>query len=392
MRPLEDITVVALEHAVAAPYCTRQLADLGARVIKIERPGVGDFARDYDHRVRGLSSNFVWLNRSKESLTLDIKHPQARALLEKLLARADVLVQNLAPGAAARIGLSYDALKDAYPRLIVCDISGYGDTGPYRNKKAYDLLIQSEAGILSLTGTPETPCRAGLPVVDISAGMQAYANILAALVARGKTGRGCRVDVALFETAVEWLGFPLYFSFDGAPPPPRTAASHAAVYPYGPFAAGDGKIVMLGLQNEREWKVFCEKVLLDSALVEDARFSSNPKRVAARGELDAIITAAFADLTAEEVVARLDAAGIANARMNDMHDVWAHPQLRARERWSEVDTPAGRLPALRPPGLPDSATLRMDAVPALGEHTDALLREFGYDAAAIAELRAAGVV
>jgi itaconate CoA-transferase len=392
MRPLEGITVVALEHAVAAPYCTRQLAELGARVIKVERPGVGDFARDYDHRVRGLSSNFVWLNRSKESLTLDIKHPQARALIEKLLARADVLVQNLAPGAAARLGLSYDALKDAHPRLIVCDISGYGDTGPYRNKKAYDLLIQSEAGILSLTGTPETPCRAGLPVVDISAGMQAYANILAALIARGKTGRGCRVDVALLETAVEWLGFPLYFSFDGAPPPPRTAAAHAAVYPYGPFAAGDGKIVMLGLQNEREWKMFCEKVLLDPALAEDARFSSNSKRVAARGALDTIITAAFADLTAEAVVARLDAAGIANARMNDMHDVWTHPQLRARGRWSEVDTPAGRLPALRPPGLPDSVALRMDPVPALGAHTDAILREIGYAAAAIAELRAAGAI
>jgi itaconate CoA-transferase len=391
MHPLDDITVIALEHAVAAPFCTRQLADLGARVIKIERPGGGDFARAYDERVRGLSSNFVWLNRSKESLTLDIKHPQARAILDKLLAQADVLVQNLAPGAAARLGLSYDALKNTYPRLIVCDISGYGDAGPYRNKKAYDLLVQSEAGILSLTGTPELPCRAGLPVVDVSAGMYAYSNVLAALIARGKSGRGCRIDVALFETAVEWLGFPLYFSFEGAAPPPRTGASHAAVYPYGPFPAGDGKIVMLGLQNEREWKTFCEKVLLQPELAANPRFASNLKRVASRAELDTIIAQAFAGLTADEVEERLDA-GIANARVNDMQDIWKHPQLQARGRWTEVDTPAGKVPALRPPGLPNDVALRMDPVPALGQHTDAILREAGYDAAAIAELRGAGAI
>lgn len=392
MRPLEDITVIALEHAVAAPYCTRQLADLGARVIKIERPGSGDFARDYDERARGLSAIFVWLNRSKESLTLDIKNPRARAILDQLLTRADVLVQNLAPGATARLGLSYDALHSEHPRLIVCDISGYGDMGPYRNKKAYDLLIQSEAGIISLTGTPETPCRAGLPVVDISAGMQAYANVLAALIARGKTGRGTRVDVALFETAVEWLGFPMYFSFDGAEPPPRTGAAHAAVYPYGPFAVGDGSVVMLGLQNEREWKTFCEKVLLQPRLSADPRYDSNPKRVAARVDLEEIIARAFAGLTAGEVIARLDSAGIANARENDMHDVWAHPQLKARGRWTEVDTPAGKIPALRPPGLPADVTLRMDPVPAVGAHTEAILREFGYDDAGIAELRALGAV
>jgi len=392
MRPLDGITVVSLEHAVAAPFCTRQLADLGARVIKIERPGVGDFARDYDHRVRGLSSNFVWLNRSKESLTLDIKHPLARDLMKKLLARADVLVQNLAPGAAARLGLSYEALNDQHPRLIVCDISGYGDTGPYHNKKAYDLLIQSEAGILSLTGTPEVPSRAGLPIVDVSAGMYAYSNILAALIARGKTGRGCRVDVAMLESAVEWLSFPLYFSFEGAAPPPRTGAAHAAVYPYGPFSAGDGKIVMLGLQNEREWKTFCEKVLLQPALATDARFASNPKRVAARAELDAMIIEAFAGLSADDVEARLDAAGIANARMNDMHDVWVHPQLKARGRWTEIDTPAGKVPALLPPGLPDTVTPRMDPVPAVGQHTEAILREMGYDAVAIAELRTVGAI
>ena len=392
MRPLEGITVIALEHAVAAPFCTRQLADLGARVIKIERPGGGDFARAYDDRVRGLSSSFVWLNRSKESLTLDVKHPKARAILDKLLAQADVLVQNLAPGAAARLGLSYDALKETYPRLIVCDVSGYGDVGPYRNKKAYDLLIQAEAGLLSLTGTPDTPSRAGLPVVDVSAGMYAYSNVLAALIARGKTGRGCRIDVALFETAIEWLSFPLYFSFDGAPQPPRTGSSHAAVYPYGPFPAGDGKIVMLGLQNEREWKTFCEKVLLNPELVADTRFDSNPKRVTSRQELDAIIIQAFAELTADDVVERLDAAGIANARMNGMHDVWVHPQLKARGRWTEVDTPAGKIPALRPPGVPENVSVRMDPVPAVGQHTDAILREMGYDAAAIAELRTAGAI
>lgn len=392
MRPLEGITVIALEHAVAAPFCTRQLADLGARVIKIERPGGGDFARAYDGRVRGLSSSFVWLNRSKESLTLDVKHPKARAILEKLLSQADVLVQNLAPGASARLGLSYEALKETYPRLIVCDVSGYGDVGPYRNKKAYDLLVQAEAGILSLTGTPDAPSRAGLPVVDVSAGMYAYSNVLAALIARGKTGRGCRIDVALFETAIEWLSFPLYFSFDGAPQPPRTGSSHAAVYPYGPFPAGDGKIVMLGLQNEREWKTFCEKVLLRPELVADTRFDSNPKRVTSRQELDAIIIQAFAGLTADDVVTRLDAAGIANARMNGMHDVWVHPQLKARGRWTEVDTPAGKIPALRPPGVPENVSVRMDPVPAVGQHTDAILREMGYDAAAITELRTAGAI
>jgi len=392
VRPLDGITVVALEHAVAAPFCTRQLADLGARVVKIERPGGGDFARAYDQRVRGLSANFVWLNRSKESLTLDIKHPKARPILEKLLARADVLVQNLAPGATARLGLSYDALKETYPRLIVCDVSGYGDVGPYRAKKAYDLLVQSEAGLLSLTGTPGTPCRAGLPVVDVAAGMYAYGNVLAALIARAKTANGCRIDVALFEAAVEWLGFPLYFSFDGAPQPPRTGAAHAAVYPYGPFAAGDGKIVMLGLHNEREWKTFCDEVLRRPELAADARFASNLERVAARQELDAIIIQAFAGLSANDVEARLDAAGIANARMNDMRGVWAHPQLKARGRWMEVDTPAGKIPALRPPGVPNNVGVRMDPVPALGQHTDAILREIGYDAAAVAELRTAGAI
>lgn len=387
MRPLDDITVVTLEHAIAAPFCTRQLADLGARVIKVERPGVGDFARGYDERVRGLASHFVWTNRSKESLSLDVKHPAAADVLARLLARADVLVQNLAPGAAARLGLSHETLVERHPRLIVCDISGYGADGPYRNKKAYDLLIQSEAGFLSVTGTPEEPAKAGCSVSDIAAGMYAYANILAALLQRGKTGKGCRLDVSMLESTVEWMSYPLYYAFDGAPPPPRTAAAHATIFPYGPFPAGDGKTVMLGLQNEREWAVFCDAVLARPELTADPRFSSNSRRVAAREELRAIIVATFALLTAAEVAARLDRAGIANARMNDMHEVWDHAQLRARARWVDVDSPAGKLPAPLPPGVPAEWQPRMEAVPALGQHTAAILAELGYDAAAVAALR-----
>jgi len=386
-RPLDGVTVVSLEHAIAAPYCTRQLADLGARVIKIERPEVGDFARGYDTRVAGLASHFVWTNRSKESLTLDVKHPAARELLGRLIERADVLVQNLAPGAAARLGLSYEQLAPAHPRLIVCDISGYGSTGPYVDKKAYDLLIQSEAGFLSITGTAAEPCKAGISLADISAGMYAYANVLAALIARGRTGRGAHIDVSLLETCVEWMGYPLYYAYDGAPPPARTGAAHATIYPYGPFPAGDGRAVMLGLQNEREWRVFCEQVLEAPQLAEAAEFASNAARVAAREKLDRIIREAFAGLSAAQVVARLDAAGIANARLNTLAEVWQHPQLAARGRWRSVDTPAGRVPALTPPALPDGIEPRMDKVPALGEHTAAILRELGLSGERIERLR-----
>jgi itaconate CoA-transferase len=386
MRPLDGITVVTLEHAIAAPFCTRQLADLGARVIKVERPGVGDFARAYDSRTRGLASHFVWTNRSKESLTLDVKHAQAGAVLARLLDSADVLVQNLAPGAAARLGLSYEALSERHPRLIVCDISGYGSDGPYRDKKAYDLLIQSESGFLSITGTPDEPAKAGCSIADISAGMYAYSNILAALIQRGRTGKGCNIEVSMLETMVEWMSYPLYYAIDGAAPPPRAGAAHATIYPYGPFPAGDGKTVMLGLQNEREWETFCAKVLLQPALASDSRFASNAARTAAREELRAIIAEVFSHLSAEQVIERLDAAGIANAHMNDMHDLWQHAQLKARERWAEVDSPAGPIPALLPPGVPRDWNPRMDAVPALGQHTDAILAHLGYDAAAIAAL------
>lgn len=392
VRPLDGVTVVTLEHAIAAPFCTRQLADLGARVIKIERPGAGDFARDYDTRVRGLASHFVWTNRSKESVTLDVKHPEARVILGKLLQDADVFVQNLAPGAAARLGLGYDELSRHYPRLVVCDISGYGSDGPYAQKKAYDLLIQSESGFLTVTGTQEHPSKAGNSIADISAGMYAYSSILAALLQRGKTGRGSHIDVALLETMVEWMSFPLYYAFEGAAPPQRTGAAHATIYPYGPFRAGDGKLVMFGLQNEREWAIFCDKVLLQPGLAADSRFASNALRTGARAELDEVIHAAFVSLTAPQVVERLDAAGIANARINEIAEVWEHPQLKARGRWTEVGTPAGVVPALRPPAGLDGTEPRMDPVPALGEHTEPVLRELGYTDEAIAGLRAQSAI
>jgi len=392
MRPLDGITVVTLEHAIAAPFCTRQLADLGARVIKVERPGSGDFARAYDHRVRGQASHFVWTNRSKESLTLDVKRPEAKGILDRLLPRADVLVQNLAPGAAERLGLGYDAVSQRNPRLVVCDISGYGADGPYRDRKAYDLLIQSESGFLSVTGAPGEPAKAGCSIADIAAGMYAYSNILGALLLRSRTGQGCRIDVSMLESMVEWMSYPLYYAFDGAAPPPRTGAAHATIYPYGPFAAGDGKVVMLGLQNEREWVAFCEQVLQQPELARDPRFSSSAERSAHRDLLHAIIAAAFAPLTAREVVLRLDAAQIANARMNDMHEVWSHPQLAARHRWVSVGSVAGDIPALLPPGLPTAFEPRMDPVPSLGEHTEAILAELGYGAAEISALRSARAI
>lgn len=393
-RPLDGITVVSLEHAIAAPFCSRQLADLGARVIKIERPGSGDFARGYDERVAGLASHFVWTNRSKESVALDLKQDDALAVLDKLLAQADVLLQNLAPGAASRLGLGFEALHQRFPRLIVCDVSGYGAGGSYERKKAYDLLIQSEAGFLSVTGGPEDDqlAKAGCSIADIAAGMYAYSGILSALLLRERTGEGSRVEVSMLESLVEWMGYPLYYAYAGMPAPSRAGAAHSTIYPYGPFPAGDGGTVMLGLQNEREWQLFCEQVLLQPELAADPRFSANFKRSANRGVLRALIVEAFAQLKTEEVIARLERAQIANAQVNDMAAVWAHPQLRDRDRWREVGSPAGLLPALLPPASNSAFAPRMDPVPGLGEHTEAVLQELGYDAAALDALRQRGVL
>ncbi|WP_371227679.1 CaiB/BaiF CoA transferase family protein [Pseudomonas sp. QE6] len=391
-RPLDGITVISLEHAIAAPFCTRQLADLGARVIKVERPGVGDFARGYDERVRGMASHFVWTNRSKESLALDLKQEPAQAVLEQLLERADVLVQNLAPGAAARMGLSFEVLHERFPRLIVCDISGYGEGGPYEQKKAYDLLIQSESGFLSVTGSPgaDGMAKAGCSIADISAGMYAYSGILSALLLRGRTGQGSRVEVSMLESMAEWMGFPMYYAFEGQNPPPRAGAAHATIYPYGPFPVGDGGSVMLGVQNEREWKAFCDVVLKRPELAGDVRFTGTSLRVANRDALRALIVEAFANLTAEQVVERLEQAQIANAHVNDMRGLWQHPQLAARDGWREIDSPVGRLPALLPPARSSAFAARMDPVPALGEHTDSLLQELGCTASDIQRLHEQG--
>lgn len=392
MRPLDGITVVTLEHAVSAPFATRHLADLGARVIKVERPGEGDFARGYDGTVLGLSSYFVWLNRSKESLTVNLKHRQAKDIMARLIARADAFVQNLAPGAAERLGLGAEALLGRHGRLIVCNISGYGGSGPYRDKKAYDLLIQSEAGLLSVTGTPDTPSKAGISIADIAAGMYAYSGILSALYQRERTGQGAHIEVSMLEALAEWMSTPLYYAHYGGAAPERTGASHATIYPYGPFRTGDGRSVMLGVQNEREWRAFCQDVLERPEAASDPRFASNSDRVANREALAGIIEAAFSRLTAEQVVVRLDAAQIASARINEMEEVWTHPQLKARGRWREVQTSAGSIAALVPPATLSTCEARMGAVPALGEHTDSVLSELGFTPEEIAELRAEAVI
>jgi itaconate CoA-transferase len=390
--PLTGITVVALEQAVAVPFATRQLADLGARVIKIERPVVGDFARDYDEAVRGMSANFVWLNRSKESLTLDLKHPASAPIMAGLLERADVFIQNLAPGAVSRLGLDAAALTARHPRLIVCDVSGYGSSGPYCDKKAYDLLVQCEVGVVSITGTPAAPAKVGISVADIAAGMYAYTGILTALYQRERTGVGAALEVSLFEALGEWMGFPAYYTAYGGQPPARSGASHAAIAPYGPFACGDGRQVFLGIQNSREWARFCAEVLELPELADDPRFASVTLRVARRAELQAIIEARFARVDAAEVLDRLERAGIANARFNSVQEFWEHPQLRARDRWREVATEAGPIQALLPPVTMAGVEPRMDPVPALGADTAAILGALGYGGDELRRLHEEGAV
>jgi itaconate CoA-transferase len=389
--PLDGLLVVSVEQAIAAPFASRQLADLGARVIKIERPGVGDFARAYDHTVRGLASHFVWTNRSKESLTLDLKRPEALDVLRRLVSRADVFLHNLAPGAMGRLGFGAAGLREEYPRLVICEISGYGTSGPYRDKKAYDLLVQSEAGLVSITGTPETPSKVGISIADIAAGMYAFSSILAALVRRSTTGAGALLDISMLDALAEWMGYPAYYAGYGGTPLPRTGARHAAIAPYGPYAAGDGHVVYLGLQNEREWARFCADVLEQPTLATDPRFSSNASRVEHHDELERIIVAAFAGKAAQEVIDRLDTAQIANARMNTVDEFIDHPQLAARGKWKEVDSPAGPLRALVPPFGFDDVSPRMGRIPDIGEHTDKILTELGFDADTIARWRTEGI-
>ncbi|QKW53805.1 CaiB/BaiF CoA transferase family protein [Streptomyces buecherae] len=377
MSPLEGITVVSLEQAVAAPYATRQLADLGARVIKVERPGGGDFARDYDREVMGQSAYFVWCNRGKESVVLDLRNAADRALFDRLLDAADVFVQNLAPGAADRLGLGADALRERWPRLIVCGISGYGERGPYRDRKAFDLLVQCETGLVAATGTQEAPARAGISIADIAAAMYAYTGVLTALYERERTGHGSAFDVAMLDALGEWMGQPLFHGMYGAGPLPRSGARHPSIAPYGPYRAGDGREVFLCVQSDRDWVQLCARVLGRPDLTRDPRFADNPLRRAHDAELTQVLHAAFADLTADELLARLDAAGIANARLRDVSEFAEHPQLVARDRWRAFDTPAGPLRGLLPPVTVRGREARMGAVPALGAHTEAIRAEFG---------------
>ena len=390
--PLAGITVVALEQVIAAPFATRQLAELGARVIKIERPGVGDASRGYDSTVKGLSSHFVWVNRSKESVTLDAKHPEAKKILAKLVSRADVFVQNIAPGAAARLGLGAEELRAKDPRLVWCGISGYGENGPYSAKRAYDLLVQCETGLLSVTGTPEQPSKAGIPIADIAAGMYAFSGILAALLRRKDTNEGATLDISMFESLGEWLGFPAYFTNYGGSAPPRTGAFHATIVPYGPFRAGDGKTVFLGIQNEREFARFCAQVLGQPDLPKDPRYASGSLRNEHRAEMNALIESVFAGMTAAGVVEKLESAGIANARLNTMQEFWDHPQLEARNRWREVDSPAGPLDAMISPLNIAGMEPDIGPIPGVGQHTQSVLAELGYAPADIAALAKEGAV
>lgn len=390
--PLEGITVVSLEQAVATPFATRQLADLGARVIKIERPGVGDFARGYDETVKGMASHFVWLNRSKESLTLDLKKDAGKEVLRRLLKEADVFVQNLAPGAAERLGFGAEGVRGEWPGLIYCSVSGYGEDGPYTEKKAYDLLVQCEAGLVSITGSEDTPSKVGISVADIAAGMYAYSGILSALFRRERTGEGATLEVSMLEALGEWMGFPAYFAGYGGEEPTRTGASHTAIAPYGPFECGDGQTIFLGIQNEREWKRFCEEVLEQEDLVEDERFDTNSKRVENRPALHEQIEEVFCEIPSEEVIDKLEKAEIANARMRTVQGFLEHPQLEARNRWREFDSPVGYLWGLLPPAALEGTEPVMDSIPEVGEHNAELLNELGYGETEISKLQNNGVI
>ncbi|MET7987854.1 CaiB/BaiF CoA-transferase family protein [Streptomyces sp. NPDC005281] len=391
--PLEGITVVAVEQAVAAPFATRQLADLGARVVKVERIDGGDFARGYDTAAQGLASHFVWCNRGKESIALDLKDPRGLDVVRRLVADADVFVQNLAQGAAARLGLDAATLCAEHPRLIAVDISGYGPSGPYAGKRAYDMLVQCEAGLVSVTGTPEQPVKAGIPAADIAAAMYAFSGVLAALVRRGTTGRGGPVEVSMLDALAEWMGHPLHHAMHGGTPPARTGLAHAVIVPYDVYSTADGGRVLLSVQNDREWRRLAQQVVGLPEAADDPRFATNAARVAGREQVDALVSKALGALGADEAVARLEAAGIACARLRDVTEVAGHPQLAARNRWRDVGTPAGPLRALLPPiTLPGGEESRMGAVPRLGEHTGAVLRALGMTDTDVAELRRDGVV
>jgi itaconate CoA-transferase len=392
MLPLHGITVVAIEQAVAAPFATRQLADLGARVIKIERPDGGDFARGYDTTVKGLSSHFVWLNRSKESLTLDLKRPEAQRVLARLLERADVFVQNLAPGAADRLGASPAGLRAHYPRLVICSVSGYGSSGPYSQKKAYDLLVQSEVGLISITGTQETPSKVGISIADIAAGMYAYSGVLTALLARTASGEGTTIEVSLFDALAEWMGYAAYYTAYGGSAPPRSGPDHASIAPYGPFRSREGGDVYLGIQNAREWTNFCADVLRVPDLADDERFRTNSARVEHRVALHEAIDAVFHNLSAPEIIERLEAARIAYARLNSVAEFVEHPQLTARDCWRDIESPVGPLRALVPPVRMEGVEPVMNAVPSLGQHSQTILKELGFDPDTIARWRKEGMI
>ena len=397
LPPLEGITVIALEHAIAAPLATRQLAELGARVIKIERVDGGDFARHYDARARGLSSHFVWTNRSKESLTLDLKQPAGLEILNTLLNTADVFIQNLAPGATAKMGLGKQTLATRNPKLIVCDISGYGNSGPQSSRKAYDLLIQAEAGLLGITGNVEQGAKSGISIADIAAGTQAHAAILAALIQRGKTGVGSHIEISMLEAMTEWMGYPLYYSLDGATQPTRSGTDHATIYPYGCFRTGSESSsgeseIMIGIQNQREWEKFCRIILDDDSLITAPAYTSNSNRSKNRDSLRIIIEEKLKKLETKEVIEALESCGIACAKANTLAELWQHPQLRALNRFIEVETEVGTLEALAPPGHSDSFDAAVSKVPSLGEHTRTILGELGYTDSEIEALAAARVI